>query len=287
MNIEDHDIPLTLPETLKLEDKWILSTLNTLCKDVTDNLEKFELGIAVQKLYDFIWDCFCDWYIELKKTDLYSDDETAAQNARQVLVYVLDKILKLLHPFMPFITEEIWQNIPHEGETIMREQYPEYTEALNFAEQAADMQKIMTAITAIRTQRNEMNVPPSKKAKLYIATKTLDTFRHGVEFFRKLASANEVEIGTDFEIDGAVTVVTEAAKLYIPMNELVDMEAERKRLNKELEQTEKMLKQDEGKLSNPGFMGKAPAAVIEKIKNQAEREREKIALIKAAIENLK
>ncbi|MBQ1898215.1 MAG: class I tRNA ligase family protein, partial [Ruminococcus sp.] len=287
MNIEGHDIPLTLPETLKLEDKWILSTLNTLCKDVTDNLEKFELGIAVQKLYDFIWDCFCDWYIELKKTDLYSDDETAAQNARQVLVYVLDKILKLLHPFMPFITEEIWQNIPHEGETIMREQYPEYTEALNFSEQAADMQKIMTAITAIRTQRNEMNVPPSKKAKLYIATKTLDTFRHGVEFFRKLASANEVEIGTDFEIDGAVTVVTEAAKLYIPMNELVDMEAERKRLNKELEQTEKMLKQDEGKLSNPGFMGKAPAAVIEKIKNQAEREREKIALIKAAIENLK
>ncbi len=287
MNIEGHEVPLELPTELKLEDKWILSTLNTLCKDMTENLEKFELGIAVQKLYDFIWDCFCDWYIELKKTDLYSDDETAAQNARQVLVFVLDKILKLLHPFMPFITEEIWQNIPHEGETIMREQYPEYTEQLCFEREAEDMRKIMKAITAIRTQRNEMNVPPSKKAKLYIATKEQDTFRHGVEFFKKLACANEVEIDTDFDIDGAVTVVTASAKLYIPLNELVDKDAELKRLNKELEQTGKMLAQDEKKLNNPGFMGKAPAAVIEKIKNQAEREREKLALIKAAIENLK
>ena len=286
MNIEGHDVPLSLPTALKLEDKWILSTLNTLCKDVTENLEKFELGIAVQKLYDFIWDCFCDWYIELKKTDLYSDDETAAQNARQVLVYVLDKILKLLHPFMPFITEEIWQNIPHEGETIMLEKYPEFTDALCYEQEAADMEKIMTAITAIRTQRNEMNVPPSKKAKLYIATKAADTFRHGAEFFRKLASATDVEIDSDFEIEGAVTVVTANAKLFIPMSELVDKDAELKRLNKELEQTEKMLRQDEAKLNNPGFMGKAPAHVIEKIKNQAQREREKIALIKAAIENI-
>ena len=287
MNIEGHEVPLSLPTELKLEDKWILSTLNTLCKDVTDNLEKFELGIAVQKLYDFIWDCFCDWYIELKKSALYGDDEAAAQGARQVLVYVLDKILKLLHPFMPFITEEIWQNIPHEGETIMLEKYPEYTDALSFPEEAADMEKIMKAITAIRTRRNEMNVPPSKKAKLYIATAEADTFAHGVEFFKKLASASDVEIGEEFSIDGAVTVVTGSAKLYIPMNELVDMEAERKRLNKELEQTKKLLAQDEGKLNNPGFMGKAPAAVIEKIKNQAQREREKIALIEAAIANLK
>jgi len=288
MNIEGHNVPLTLPDDLKLEDKWILSTLNTLCKDVTENLEKFELGIAVQKLYDFIWDCFCDWYIELKKSSLYGDDEAAAQGARQVLVYVLDKILKLLHPFMPFITEEIWQNIPHEGETIMLQKYPEFDEALCYESEAEDMQKIMTAITAIRTQRNEMNVPPSKKAKLYIASKASETFAHGVEFFKKLASASDIEIDADFDdIDGVVTVVTADAKLYIPMNELVDLEAERKRLNKELEQTMKMLKQDEGKLNNQGFMSKAPAAVIEKIKNQAEREREKIELIKAAIENLK
>ena len=287
MNIEGHDVPLSLPTELKLEDKWILSTLNTLCKEVTENLEKFELGIAVQKLYDFIWDCFCDWYIELKKTDLYADDEAAAQNARQVLVYVLDKILKLLHPFMPFITEEIWQNIPHDGETIMLEKYPEFCEELCFEREADEMRKIMTAITAIRTRRNEMNVPPSKKAKLSIATKAAETFAHGVEFFKKLASASEIEIGTDFSIDGAVTVVTADAKLYIPMNELVDLEAERKRLSKELEQTKKMLLQDEKKLSNPGFLNKAPAAVVDKIRVQAQREKEKIALIEAAIANLK
>ena len=274
MNIEGHEVPLSLPTELKLEDKWILSTLNTLCREVSENLEKFELGIAVQKLYDFIWDCFCDWYIELKKTDLYSDDETAAQSARQVLVYVLDKILKLLHPFMPFITEEIWQSIPHEGETIMLQPYPEYCSSLDFARDADDMHKIMTAITAIRTQRNEMNVPPAKKAKLYIATKAPDTFRHGTEFFKKLASASEVEIGEEFSIDGAVTVVTADAKLYIPLSELVDFEAERKRLTKELEQTQKMLRQDEAKLSNEGFLSKAPAAVVEKIRNQAQRERE-------------
>ena len=240
MNIEGHEVPLSLPDKLKLEDKWILSTLNTLCRDVTDNLEKFELGIAVQKLYDFIWDCFCDWYIELKKTDLYSDDEAAAQSARQVLVYVLDKILKLLHPFMPFITEEIWQSIPHEGETVMLEKYPEYTEALCFEREAADMLKIMQAISAIRTQRNEMNVPPSKKAKVYIATKSASTFEQGTEFFKKLASASDIEIGEDFSIDGAVTVVTADAKIYIPLSELVDKEAELKRLNKELAQTEKL-----------------------------------------------
>ena len=287
MNIEGHEVELSLPENLRPEDKWILSTLNTLCREVTDNLDKFELGIAVQKLYDFIWDCFCDWYIELKKASLYGDDAAAASDARRVLVYVLDKILKLLHPFMPFITEEIWQSLPHTGETIMLEKYPEYTDALNFAAEALEMQKIMQAITAVRTQRNEMNVPPSKKAKLYIATKSPETFAHGVEFMKKLASASEVEIGDEFSIDGAVTVVTADAKIYIPLSELVDLDAERKRLSKELEQAKKMLAQDEGKLSNQGFLNKAPAAVVDKIRNQAEREREKIALIEAAIEKLK
>ena len=283
MNIEGKDVPLCLPDELKLEDKWILSTLNTVAKEVTENLDKFELGVAVQKLYDFIWDCFCDWYIELSKSRLYSDDEASAQAARQVLVYVLDKILKLLHPFMPFITEEIWQSIPHEGETIMLEKYPEYTDDLHFPKEAEEMEKIMQAITAVRTQRNEMNVPPSKKANYFIATKVADTFSHGTEFFKKLASADSVEIGEDFNIDGAVTVVTNAAKIYIPLNELVDKEAELKRLNKELEQTKKLLTQDENKLKNVGFLNKAPAAVVEKIKGQAQREREKIALIEAAI----
>lgn len=288
MNIDDYDVKNELPATLETEDKWILHTLNNVAKEVNENLEKFELGIALSKIYDFIWNSYCDWYIELCKARLQSEGETA-QNARQVLIYVLDKILKLLHPFMPFITEEIWQTIPHdtEGKTVMLEKYPEYDPSLDFPSEAEEMMKVMEAITAIRTQRNEMNVPPSKKAKLFIATAIPETFSNGEQFFKKLASASEVEISDSFDIDGAVTVVTSDAKIYIPMEELVDKEAELKRLNKELKQVEKMLAQDEGKLNNPGFMSKAPEKVIEKIKGQAEKEREKIALIHAAMDALK
>ena len=288
MNIDDYDVKNELPATLETEDKWILHTLNNVAKEVNENLEKFELGIALSKIYDFIWNSYCDWYIELCKARLQSEGETA-QNARQVLIYVLDKILKLLHPFMPFITEEIWQTIPHDtdGKTVMLEKYPEYDPSLDFPSEAEEMMKVMEAITAIRTQRNEMNVPPSKKAKLFIATAIPETFSNGEQFFKKLASASEVEISDSFEIDGAVTIVTSNAKIYIPMEELVDKEAELKRLNKELKQVEKMLAQDEGKLNNPGFMSKAPEKVIEKIKGQAEKEREKIALIHAAMDALK
>ena len=288
MNIDDYDVKNELPATLETEDKWILHTLNNVAKEVNENLEKFELGIALSKIYDFIWNSYCDWYIELCKARLQSEGETA-QNARQVLIYVLDKILKLLHPFMPFITEEIWQTIPHdtEGKTVMLEKYPEYDPSLDFPSEAEEMMKVMEAITAIRTQRNEMNVPPSKKAKLFIATAIPETFSNGEQFFKKLASASEVEISYSFDIDGAVTIVTSNAKIYIPMEELVDKEAELKRLNKELKQVEKMLAQDEGKLNNPGFMSKAPEKVIEKIKGQAEKEREKIALIHAAMDALK
>jgi len=288
MNIDDYNVKNELPATLETEDKWILHTLNNVAKEVNENLEKFELGIALSKIYDFIWNSYCDWYIELCKARLQSEGETA-QNARQVLIYVLDKILKLLHPFMPFITEEIWQTIPHdtEGKTVMLEKYPEYDPSLDFKAEAEEMMKVMEAITAIRTQRNEMNVPPSKKAKLFIATAIPETFSNGEQFFKKLASASEVEISDSFDIDGAVTVVTGDAKIYIPMEELVDKEAELKRLNKELKQVEKMLAQDEGKLNNPGFMSKAPEKVIEKIKGQAEKEREKIALIHTAMDALK
>lgn len=288
MNIDDYNVKNELPATLETEDKWILHTLNNVAKEVNENLERFELGIALSKIYDFIWNSYCDWYIELCKARLQSEGETA-QNARQVLIYVLDKILKLLHPFMPFITEEIWQTIPHDtdGKTVMLEKYPEYDPNLDFPSEAEEMMKVMEAITAIRTQRNEMNVPPSKKAKLFIATAIPETFSNGEQFFKKLASASEVEISDSFDIDGAVTVVTSDAKIYIPMEELVDKEAELKRLNKELKLVEKMLAQDEGKLNNPGFMSKAPEKVIEKIKGQAEKEREKIALIHAAMDALK
>ena len=286
MNIDDYNVENKLPEELEIEDKWIISTLNRVAKEVADNLDKFELGIAVQKVYDFIWDYYCDWYIELAKARLQSEGKSA-QNARQVLVWVLEKALRLLHPFMPFITEEIWQTIPHNGETIMLTEFPKYDESLNFVEAAAEMTRITDAIKAIRNRRAEMNVPPSRKAKVFVASQFGDTFKNGAKFIVKLASASEVEVGEAFDIEGAVTVVTADAKIYIPMDELVDKEAELKRLNKELEATKKLLAQDEGKLNNSGFMSKAPEKVIEKIRNQAAKEQEKIAMINAAIAALK
>ena len=286
MNIDDYDVTQQLPKTLTTEDKWIVSTLNTVAKEVNENLEKFELGIAVQKVYEFIWDCYCDWYIELVKARLSSDGEDA-QNARQVLLYVLDRILRLLHPFMPYITEEIWQTIPHEGETVMLAKYPEYNAELDYPEAVLEMQRVMEAIRAIRNRRAEMNVPPSRKAKVYVATKFPQTFTDGTAFIQKLASASEVEVADSFEIEGAVTIVTADAKIYIPMDELVDKQAELARLNKELEQVKKRLAQSEGKLNNRGFVAKAPEAVIEKVKGQAVKEREQIVLIEAAINALK
>ncbi len=286
MNIDDYSVENRLPDNLEVEDKWIISTLNTVAKEVCENLDKYELGIAVQKIYDFIWDCFCDWYIELAKARLQNGGESA-QNARQVLVWVLDRTLRLLHPFMPFITEEIWQTIPHEGDTIMLAEFPAYDDALNFSDASAEMTRLMDAIKAIRNRRAEMNVPPSRKAKVYVASQFKETFTNGAKFIVKLASASEVEVGDSYNIDGAVTVVTADAKIYIPMDELVDKEAELKRLNKELEATKKLLAQDEGKLNNAGFMSKAPAQVIEKIKSQAAKEQEKIAMINAAIDALK
>ena len=286
MNIDDYNVENKLPDTLTTEDKWIVSKFNTVAKEVNENLEKFELGIAVQKVYEFIWDCYCDWYIELAKTRLSGDGEDA-QNARQVLLYVLDQILRLLHPFMPYVTEEIWQTIPHEGETVMLAKYPEFKAELDFPDAVAEMERVMDAIRAIRNRRSEMNVPPSKKAKVYVATKFADTFTNGTPFIQKLASANEVEVAEHFDIEGAVTVVTADAKIYIPLSELVDKDAELARLNKELEQVKKRLAQSEGKLNNAGFVAKAPEAVIEKVKGQAAKEREQIALITAAIDALK
>ena len=286
MNIDDHEVKNELPDELHTEDKWILSTLNNVAKEVNENLEKFELGIAVQKVYEFIWDCYCDWYIELVKARLFNDADDSYIAAEQVLLYVLDQILRLLHPFMPYVTEEIWQTIPHEGETVMLSEYPTYKPGLDFPEEEAEMRRVMEAIRAIRNRRSEMNVPPSRKAKVYIATKFADTFKNGSAFIEKLASASGVEVADNFDIDGAVTVVTADAKIYIPMDELVDKKAELERLGKELAAVEKRLAQSEGKLNNQGFVSKAPAAVIEKVKGQAAKEREKIALIKAAIDAL-
>jgi valyl-tRNA synthetase len=286
MNLES-DKEMALPEKLALEDKWILSKYNKLVKDVTENIDKYELGLAAQKLYDFIWDVYCDWYIEICKARLNGEDKTAADNARSVLVFVLSNTLKLLHPFMPYITEEIWQSLPHSGESIMVSQWPTYSDALAFSKDEEDFEKIMDAIKAIRNRRSEMNVPPSRKAKVCVATAFKDVFSAGESFFIRLASASEVEIGESFDIPGAVRVVTDAANIFIPMNELVDKEKELARLDKERAKVQKDIDFLSGKLNNQGFIAKAPEKLIEAEKAKLAAAEEKMAKIMQSIEAYK
>lgn len=284
MNIEGKDVKCEIPEKLYLEDKWIISKFNNVAKEVTENLEKFELGIAVSKLYDFLWDDFCDWYIELAKIRMNGEDEDSAASARQVLVWVLSSTLKLLHPFMPYITEEIWQTLPHEGEALVIASWPKYDEALNFAAEAAEMEKVMSLIRAVRARRSDMNVPPSKKAHIYIETAEPTAFDTEKNAIMRLAYASGCETGNSFNVEGAVTVVTENCKAYIPMNELVDFEAEKKRLNKELESAQKQLDTVNAKLNNEKFMSKAPENVVAGVRANGEKLTEKIRLIKESLE---
>ena len=274
-----------LPKNLAIEDKWILSKVNTLAKEVTENLERFELGIAVAKLYDFIWDVFCDWYIEIAKIRLQSGE--GADTAKAVLVYVLTDILKLLHPFMPFITEEIYQAIPHDTESIMISKWPAYDPALSFADEEAKMEKIMDAIRAIRNRRAEMNIPPSKKSKVYVETAFADVFAVGSEFIKRLAYAADVEIADGFgDLGNTVTIVTNDAKIYIPLGDLVNFEAEAKRLQKELAAAEEKLALINKKLDNPGFVNKAPEKVVQQNRDEAAKLTEKIANLRSSLENL-
>ena len=286
MNLDDNEPAPYIPEGLALEDKWILSIYNRVVREVTDNLEKFELGIAVQKLYDFIWDIFCDWYIELAKARLTGEDEQAKKTARGVLCYVLSGTLKLLHPFMPFITEEIWQTLPHEGETIMLADFPEYCEALNFAAEEAEFSRVMEAVRAIRSRRAEMNVPASKKAEVYIATAHTDTFKTCAVFFSRLASASEVKVAGEWDIAGAVSIVTSDARIYIPMDQLIDFEAEKKRLEKEKAETEKLLAGVMAKLNNEAFVSRAPKNIVDNQREAAERLNKKLSLIDESMKAL-
>lgn len=274
-----------LPGDLAIEDKWIISKVNSLAKEVTDNLDKFELGIAIQKLYDFIWDVFCDWYIEISKIRLQSGE--GADTAKAVLVYVLTDILKLLHPFMPFITEEIYQALPHDTESIMISEWVKYDEALNFAAEEAEMERVMKAIRAIRNRRSEMNIPPSKKASVHVETAFAETFNTGAEFIKRLAYANAVEIGNDFSsIENTVAIITDDAKIYIPLGELINFDEERKRLEKELAAAQDKLDFINKKLNNPGFVSKAPEKVVAQNREDAAKLEEKIANLKKSIENL-
>ncbi len=286
MNMEGHEVPDTLPETLTRADRWILDSFNRLVKEVTENLEHFELGIAVQKLYDFLWDEFCDWYIEISKIRLNYGDEEAAQNARRVLAWVMSSTMRLLHPFMPFITEEIWQALPHEGESIMVARWPQYREELCFPQDAEEMRKVMDAVRAVRNRRSEMNVPPSRRTHLYIATASPDTFRAEVPVLKRLAWASQVEIGAEFDPAGAVTLVTPDAQIFIPTGELVDPKEELARLEKELAGAQKRLGTAQAKLRNEKFLNKAPAPVVQGVRQNAVKLSEHIALIESGIRDL-
>ncbi len=286
MNLEGHEVPAGLPAALTLDEKWIVSRFNTLVGAVTDNLEKFELGLAVQKLYDFIWDNYCDWTIELCKSRLSGEDEAAAESARRVLLWVMQGILKLLHPFMPFITEEIWQALPHEGGALVVAPWPAVESALSFPEEEKEMERLMEAIRAVRNRRAEMNVPPSRRALVYVETGYRDTFEKGAPFLCRLASASEVRVGDAFDLPGAVSIVTPDATIKIPMDELVDKAAERARLQKERENVQKQLDGVLSRLENKAFTDKAPESVVAGARENAARLKDKIALLDQSLEAL-
>ena len=293
MNLPEDMQGAVLPENLPIEDKWILSLYNDLIKNVTSNLDSYELGVAVQNLFDFIWDVYCDWYIELTKPRIAEGGETA-RAAQNVLVYVMQGILKLLHPFMPFITEEIWQSMPivadkdNNPESIMISAWPVYDEKLHFAAEQTDFTKVVDAIRAIRVQRNELNVSPSKKVTMYIETSETALFEGAKAFFERLAGAGELTVSEKAETsDDMVTIVTANARVFMPMGELVDKEKELARLEKERKAAQKDIDFLSGKLSNQGFLSKAPAQQIENERVKLAKAQEKMEKIMLSIEKMK
>ncbi len=265
MNLTESDEELLTPANeadLTIEDKWILSKFNRLAKSVNDNIANYEVGVALAEIYSFTWDTFCDWYIEMAKSRIF-EGGAPALTAKRTLVKILSGILGLLHPYMPFITEEIYQAIPHKCESIMISNYPAFDESLVYSDAEADVERIIACITAIRTRRAEMNVPPSKKAKLFVVTKYEETFKRAAKILEKLASASEVVLADSYDSDDAVMIATDAGRLYIPLAEVIDFEKERARLTAEMKKNDGEIERIEKKLANEGFVAKAPAAVIE------------------------
>ncbi len=270
-----------LPEKFELEDKWILSKLNSVISEVNTNMDNFELGVAAGKIYDFIWDSYCDWYIEITKPRLNGDDAASKESAQKVLLYVLNDILKLLYPFMPFITEEIWQSLPHDGEALMTACYPVFSEKLDFSSDEQAFEAVMDAVKAVRARRAEMNVPPSKKTHLYIVTQLINIFENSTMLMKKLAYAEEISVSTANPADSEkmVNVSTDNARIFIPLQELVNVAKEIERIEKEIEKNEKLLAGQNAKLANENFVSRAPEAVV-------NVEREKKAKLEALITNL-
>lgn len=291
MNLTIDEIKLPDEDKLALEDKWILNEFNALCETVVTNLDNFEVGVALGSIYSFTWDVFCDWYIELAKARLNEKDTEANLICQNVIAYVLSNTLKLLHPFMPFITEEIYQALPHESESIMISKYPSACDCLSFPADAEKMTKIIDAIKAIRIRRSEMNVPPSKKAKVYLATKYADIFASAEAFFVRLASASELIVADSFSedevsADNAVQIITDSAAIYLPLSDIIDFEKEKARLEGERKKLEGEIERIEKKLSNEGFVAKAPAAVVDGERAKMAKYRENLDGILAAIAKL-
>ena len=281
MNLTVSDCTLPSASELETEDKWVLAELNELIRDVTDNMESFELGVASAKIYDFIWDTYCDWYIELTKARLYGENEGSKLTAQRVLVYVLDVLLRLLHPYMPFITEKIWQALPVSGEFLMLADWPKYNEELAFEKERNAMESVMDAIRAVRARRAEMNVAPSKKTTLYIVSESGEVFRQGKGFISRLAYADNVEVSAQPPVgfEEMVSVITHDAKVYIPLNQLVDIEKERERIAKEKAEAERAIACYSAKLANENFVSRAPEAVV-------NAERSKLAKAEALLKQL-
>ncbi len=293
MNLTIDSIELPSPEKLGIEDKWILTRFNNTVSEVRAALDRFDIGVALSLLNDFTWDIFCDWYIELSKAKLNDRENPANEITQNVIGYVLIGTLKLLHPFIPFITEEIYLSLPHSDESIMISKYPEYDTAIDFSNEAVKLDKIIDVTKSIRARRSEMNVAPSRKAKLFIATKYNDIFNEeSAVFFTRLASASEVIIAEGFDsderisLDEAVQVITDTATVYIPLSDIIDFEKEKERLNGERKKLLGEIERLEKKLSNEGFVAKAPAAVIDGEKAKLAKYRENLAGVDAAIEKL-
>ncbi len=283
------DFKVGVPSELTMADRWAISKLNTLVKNATDNIEKFELGLAAQKVQDYIWDIYCDWYIEIAKLRLNSDNEQEKDSARQILVSILIKTLKLLHPFMPFITEEIYRALPGTTETVMLEKWPEYEPELNFEKDEADFQCVMELIKAVRTIRAEMGAHPTKRTSLIIQTQDSAPYKAGQAYIAKFAFATDVQTVSDYNGDtkGMVQVITSSARAFIPMMELLDAEKEVARLEKEKTVCEKDINMFEAKLNNEGFIKKAPEKVVLEIKEKHQTALAKLVKIEQSLEVFK
>jgi valyl-tRNA synthetase len=289
MNLPEDFAPGMPDEALlDMSDKWVLTKLDQTAKAMTDNLDHYELGLAAGKINDFIWNVYCDWYIEIAKTRLSSGDERQADTARKVLVYVLDRALRLLHPFMPFITEELYQALPGSAETIMTQEWPANEQARSWPEEEEDFEKVMDYIKAVRAVRTDMNVHPAKKTSMIIETADKAPFEKSAIYLAKLAFATDVTFTEKYtgSTEGMVQVSTHAARGFIPMMELIDREKELARLNKEKEKTEKELAMFTNQLGNPKFVEKAPAALVEEIRTKQAKSRDKLENIEQSIKTL-